>query len=114
MSFFSMGSGTYEVPKELYARNREKLMASLNQENVKLESYAVFLEGGPSTTRYDSDHEPTFRQESYFHYLFGVKEPDFCGAIIQHRTHVSTILFTPRLPESYGRWSIRVISPYFV
>lgn len=28
------------------------------------------------------DHEPLFRQESWFHWLTGVKEPD-CGLILQ-------------------------------
>jgi hypothetical protein len=31
--------------------------------------------------RYDTDHEPLFRQESYFQYLFGVSEAGVCGAI---------------------------------
>jgi hypothetical protein len=37
-----------------------------------------FINHQPHPTK---DHEPIFRQESYFHYLFGVKEPDCYGAI---------------------------------
>ena len=43
------------------------------------------------------------RQESYFHYLFGVQEEDYLGAI-DLRTGRS-ILFMPRLPPSYAVWS---------
>ena len=60
----------------------------------------VFLQGGPSITRFDSDHEPLFRQESYFWYLSGVKEPD-CSLAIRAGTG-ETILFVPKLPESYA------------
>jgi hypothetical protein len=41
---------------------------------------------GVAKTRNDTDHEPLFRQESYFQYLFGVKEPDCFGIldIVRH------------------------------
>jgi hypothetical protein len=41
----------------------------------------VVLQGGKATCRNDTDHEPLFRQESFFQYLFGVKEPDCFGAV---------------------------------
>jgi Xaa-Pro dipeptidase len=34
-----------------------------------------FLQGGEATARFETDHEPLFRQESNFAYLFGCKEP---------------------------------------
>lgn len=40
------------------------------------------LQGGEQQTRYDTDHEPLFRQESYFAYLFGVTEAGFFGAVV--------------------------------
>ena len=43
-----------------------------------------------------------FRQESFFHYLFGVTEADFCGAI--DLAEKKAILFIPRLPEAYAVW----------
>lgn len=42
------------------------------------------------------------RQESYFHYLFGVQEEDCFGAV-DLQTGLSH-LFLPRLPESYAVW----------
>ncbi|KAH9314828.1 hypothetical protein KI387_023455, partial [Taxus chinensis] len=58
--------------------------------------------GGEEQTRYCTDHSILFRQESYFAYLFGVREPDFYGAI-----DISTgkaFLFSPRLSEEYAIW----------
>jgi Xaa-Pro dipeptidase len=101
--FYSMGLQTYRVPLALYATNREKLLSCLRYhygDNPNLAGKAVYLEGGVSTTRDATDHEPLFRQESYFHYLFGVREPDVCGCI-DLDTGKAT-LFIPKLPEDYA------------
>jgi hypothetical protein len=34
-----------------------------------------------ATIKHGADHEDLFRQESNFHWLFGVAEPDFMGTI---------------------------------
>jgi len=103
-AFFSMGKSTHKVPKSMYATNRQKLLTALRNHihttTSNSDDYLVYLEGGPSTTRYDSDHEPVFRQESYFHYLFGVQEPDFSGAI--YVKSGKTVLFAPRLPADFA------------
>nr|AKF43199.1 metallopeptidase M24 family protein [Melianthus villosus] len=94
-----------EVPMELYAINREKLVKNLRQHlsdaGRPLHGF-VFLQGGEEKTRYCTDHTELFRQESYFAYLFGVTEPGFYGAI-DISTGKST-LFAPRLPENYAVW----------
>ena len=41
-------------------------------------------------------------QESYFHYLFGVSEDSYYGAI--HARSGDAYLFMPRLPESFSVW----------
>ena len=42
------------------------------------------------------------RQESYFHYLFGVEEEDCFGAVNLQTGR--SYLFVPHLPESYTVW----------
>lgn len=69
----------------------------------------IFLQGGRSQERYDTDHEPIFRQESYFLYLTGVKEPDVMVAI--DVSSGRTILFIPRLPADYATIMGRIKTP---
>jgi Xaa-Pro dipeptidase len=59
----------------------------------------VVLVGGQNATRFDSDHEPVFRQESYFWWLTGVKEPD-CAFILDRDGN--TTLLIPKLPADYA------------
>ncbi|KAK9705385.1 hypothetical protein RND81_07G052500 [Saponaria officinalis] len=94
-----------EIPMQLHAFNRLKLVKSLqqhlSQNNLPILGI-ILLQGGEEKTRYCTDHAELFRQESYFAYLFGVREPDFYGAI-----DVGTgdsILFAPRLPTEYAVW----------
>jgi Xaa-Pro dipeptidase len=106
LSFHSMGLDTYKVPKDLFRKNREKMITYLQEKlseiapSQKNDEFMVYLEGGASSTRFDSDHEPIFRQESYFHYLFGVREPDHCGAVFVKSR--KSLLFTPELPRDYA------------
>jgi len=54
----------------------------------------ILMEGGKQTTRYDTDHEPVFRQESYFHYLFGASQYADCYGVISLPEGEAT-LFVP-------------------
>lgn len=49
-----------------------------------------------------------FRQESYFHWTFGVQEPDYMGAIdiLTGRS----FLFAPHIPESALIWVGPILS----
>ena len=102
-SYYSMGLRTYRVPLDLHATNRAKLLAVLRSHlglgPGACANVVVYLEGGFSETRHATDHEPMFRQESYFHYLFGVREPDVRGCV-ELDTGRAT-LFIPKLPEEY-------------
>ncbi|KAF5788555.1 putative xaa-Pro dipeptidase [Helianthus annuus] len=93
------------VPMKLHAENREKLLKHLreylNSSSRPLKGF-VLLQGGEEQTRYCTDHEDLFRQESYFAYLFGVREPGFYGAIDVDSG--KSILFAPRLPAEYAVW----------
>ncbi|KAK9275154.1 hypothetical protein L1049_022413 [Liquidambar formosana] len=94
-----------EIPMELHVNNREKLIKSLRQhltESSRPLQGFVILQGGEEQTRYCTDHIELFRQESYFAYLFGVREPGFYGAI--DIATGKSILFAPRLPADYAVW----------
>ncbi|KAF8393509.1 hypothetical protein HHK36_021753 [Tetracentron sinense] len=101
----SASSHPPEIPMELHAINREKLIQSirkhLTSSHRPLQGF-VFLQGGEEQTRYCTDHAELFRQESYFAYLFGVREPGFYGAI--DIATGKSILFAPRLPAEYAVW----------
>ncbi|XP_055352221.1 xaa-Pro dipeptidase-like [Paramacrobiotus metropolitanus] len=102
--------GKHKVSMKLFAKNRERLCQRLlRQQTAAAPSsgmadsrLVVLLQGGPSDTRYCTDVDLLFRQESFFHWAFGVLEPDCLGAI-DVRTGSST-LFVPRLPDSYAVW----------
>lgn len=96
-----------EVPMELHAVNRDRLAAALRAHlSASAPARAlhglVLLQGGEEQTRYCTDHLELFRQESYFAYLFGVREPGFYGAI--DIASGQSILFAPRLPSDYAVW----------
>ena len=67
----------FRVPMALHETNRVKLAEMM----PKGSRGVALLQGGDQQTRYDTDHEPVFRQESYFQYLFGVSEAGCFGAV---------------------------------
>jgi len=89
----------FNVDISLHKKTRAKLISKFKE--IKAEG-VIFLEGGKTKTRYDCDTEILFRQESNFHYLFGVSEADVYGAI--DISSGKSFLFFPRLPESYATW----------
>ena len=108
--YFSMGKETLKVPMALFRLNRKRLVDQLRvTEGVPADGAFVVLQGGEQETLYCSDREPVFRQESYFHWTFGVSEADCFGAI--DVTTGRSILYIPKLPESYGVWMGAVHPP---
>lgn len=104
--YFWKGGQTLKVPMELFKLNRQRLCEALRAHRTLPPDSFVFLQGGAGEMRYCSDHEPLFRQESFFHWTFGVIEPDFFGAI--NVQNGQSILFIPRLPPSYVAWMGRI------
>jgi Xaa-Pro dipeptidase len=105
MSFLSMGKETYKVPMEsVFVANRANVVQRLGPT-----PRILFLKGGTAAERFDTDHEPIFRQESYFWYLTGVKEPDCHVAIDVPTGH--TCLFIPKLPADYATVMGRIQQP---
>lgn len=98
---FHLGNQTLQVPRKLHAVNRQRLVEELAKANGT-NGLCVVLQGGESQTQYCTDREISFRQESYFHWTFGVREPDCYGAVFVESG--KSILFVPRLPESYVVW----------
>lgn len=92
-------------PAEMHAGNRDRVVAALRAHLAAtarpLRGLAL-LQGGEEQNRYCTDHLELFRQESYFAYLFGVREPGFYGAI--DIVSGQSILFAPRLPPDYAVW----------
>ena len=79
----------------LHEVNRAKLVQSMIEKIGSATTKGlILLEGGKQTTRYDTDHEPVFRQESYFHYLFGAALYADCFGVIS-LPEGETTLFVP-------------------
>jgi Xaa-Pro dipeptidase len=96
--FLSMGKDIFKVSLEhVFAANRKKLLAEIRP---TCPNGVIFLKGGSNPERNDTDHEPLFRQESYFWWLTGVKEPD-CAIALEITTGKAT-LFIPFLDADYA------------
>lgn len=106
MSYFQRGPGTFKVPYSMHAEQRTRLINRFYE--LGLKEGIILLQGGKGDDylRDDTDHEEIFRQESFFHYLFGVKEQDYFGAILLAKQE--TVLFMPKLPSSYKIWMGKV------
>jgi Xaa-Pro dipeptidase len=107
-SHFSMGPGTFRVPMSMHAASRRRLVERLRRRGVA-ERAVVLLQGGVQPSKYDTDRELLFEQESCFQYLFGVKEPGFYGTL-EVATGRAT-LFMPRLPPEWAVWMGQIHPP---
>ncbi|XP_076851149.1 xaa-Pro dipeptidase isoform X2 [Brachyhypopomus gauderio] len=99
---FWMGKDTLRVSAALFAQNRQRLCEGLRGVQDLQPRAIVVLQGGEQRQRYCTDTDEVFRQESFFHWTFGVTEADCYGAL-----EVDTgksLLFVPKLPESYATW----------
>uniref|UniRef100_A0A7N6BIR4 Xaa-Pro dipeptidase n=1 Tax=Anabas testudineus TaxID=64144 RepID=A0A7N6BIR4_ANATE len=83
-------------------RNRGRLCRELKAKDGVVPQSVVVLQGGEQKQRYCTDTDLVFRQESFFHWAFGVTEPDCFGAIDVGSG--KSMLFVPKLPESYATW----------
>ncbi|XP_037085390.1 xaa-Pro dipeptidase-like isoform X2 [Pollicipes pollicipes] len=105
---FCLGEHTLKVPLELHRLNRQRLCKELRSTDGVPAGAVVVLQGGEATTRYCSDAEHEFRQESFFHWAFGVLVPD-CYACIEVASGRTTV-FYPRLDEVYATWMGRLLT----
>uniref|UniRef100_A0AC11E9Y0 Peptidase D n=1 Tax=Ovis aries TaxID=9940 RepID=A0AC11E9Y0_SHEEP len=105
---FWLGNETLKVPLALFALNRQRLCERLRKNPAVQAGSVVVLQGGEETQRYCTDTGVLFRQESFFHWAFGVTEPG-CYGVIDVDTGTST-LFVPRLPPSHATWMGKIHS----
>lgn len=106
MAAFQMGPNTLAIPMSMFKDNRNRVVEELRKLGTLDDSAYVLLQGGSDISLYDTDVDYVFRQESYFQYCFGVKEPGCYGAIHVNSGH--TTLFVPCLPSEYCVWMGRL------
>lgn len=93
-------------PMELFRENRKRLVDKLVGDH---KGSVVLLQGGNDLSHYSTDVDYEFRQEPYFHWCFGVREPGFYGAVCVGSGR--SVLFMPRLPEEYATWMGKLLTP---
>ncbi|XP_064315622.1 xaa-Pro dipeptidase isoform X2 [Phalacrocorax carbo] len=108
---FWLGNETLKVPVALFVLNRRRLCDRLRQNKDVQKNSIVLLQGGEETQRYCTDTGIVFRQESYFHWTFGVTEAGCFGAVDIDTGR--SMLFVPQLPESYAVWMGKIHPPEF-
>lgn len=102
---YQLAHFTYAVPMSLFAENRQRLVKRLKSDNPNISDNGIILLKGGKETPYgegSADVSYLFRQESFFHWAFGVREPDYFGAI--NLKDGSATLFVPEFPQSYKIW----------
>lgn len=106
----NMGPNTHAVPLAMFRENRERVCAALlgHSSAVVLPQALVLLQGGDSISLYNTDVEYVFRQEAFFMYHFGVREPG-CFGTVNVSTRWTT-LFVPRLPAEYATWMGKLLT----
>ncbi|TRY90159.1 hypothetical protein DNTS_033346, partial [Danionella cerebrum] len=104
-----LGKDTLRVSAALFAENRRRLCTSLKALSDLHPGSIVLLQGGEQQQRYCTDTDLVFRQESFFHWAFGVTEADCYGAI--EVDSQKSMLFVPKLPESYATWMGEIYPP---
>jgi len=103
---YQMGPGTLAVPMQMFKDNRRRVVDKLKDINSLDDKTFLLLQGGSDVSFNDTDIDHPFRQESYFQYMFGVKEPGCFGAISLKTGY--SYLFVPRLPTEYSIWMGRI------
>ncbi|XP_077375774.1 xaa-Pro dipeptidase [Festucalex cinctus] len=105
---FWLGNDTLRVSAELFAENRRRLCSGLRAVECVESCSIVMLQGGEQQQRHCTDTDLLFRQESFFHWAFGVTEADCYGAI--EVDSGKSFLFVPKLPASYATWMGEIYS----
>jgi Xaa-Pro dipeptidase len=90
----------------MFKLNRDRLIERIKEYNVPNNS-VVLLQGNKYIGIDDTDKEFDFRQESNFHYLFGVTEADCFGMI--DILNKKSILLVPKRDTKYAVWNGKIL-----
>ena len=90
------------VNYSIFEENRTKLIAQFKKDHPDITEGVIFLEGGRTENIHATDNEHNFRQESFFYWAFGVRDPDCFGWI--DLSSGRNGLFMPWLPKEYEVW----------
>ncbi|GAB9473914.1 Xaa-pro dipeptidase [Globisporangium polare] len=98
------GYELFPIDYGMHAQHRRNAMKKFTAAfpEAKTNASAILLHGGVEVDRYDTDTQYAFRQESFFQYLFGVREPG-CAGFLDLKTHKS-VLLVPRLSAEWELW----------
>ena len=92
---------TFAVPSSMHKISCNKL-THFFKTKLNIHKGLIYLEGGEQECLYDTDIETVFKQDSWFHYLFGVKESS-CSGVLDIATG-ERLLIIPRVPTEYQLW----------
>ncbi|KAK9917777.1 hypothetical protein WJX75_008067 [Coccomyxa subellipsoidea] len=107
---FSMGGMTLRISRsKLHSGIQSKILDRCRKSLDTEKQGIIVLKGGGPSHIHSTDMEGIFRQESYFHYIFGVEDEDCYGAL--DIRDGKTMLFMPRLPDSYAVWMGEIKGP---
>lgn len=106
----NMGPNTHAVPLSMFRDNRDRVCSALRARHPDATAgdSLILLQGGDSISLYNTDVEYVFRQEAFFMYHFGVREPG-CFGTVNVATRWAT-LFVPRLPAEYATWMGKLLT----
>lgn len=92
----------FTAPLSLFKDNRARFIKAFKEKVTEFKNSIMMFEGNDLIPVDSTDHDYPFKQESYFYYLFGVKEPAFY-ATINVETEKATLYYKPS-PEIYKIW----------
>ncbi|TEB18964.1 hypothetical protein C9890_0289 [Perkinsus sp. BL_2016] len=101
-SEFYRGGDSLQVPLAMHAENRMRFFSTYNFPSPQ---HILLVYGGEEISMYNSDTAfDSFRQESYFQWLVGAKEPGLALVMFTDSRGCQSILFIPEFPASYETW----------
>lgn len=98
------GYELFPIDYTMHVHHRDAAFAKFlsAHREARANASAILLHGGVEVDRYDTDTQYAFRQESFFQYLFGVREPG-CAGFLDLSTGKS-VLLVPRLSVEWELW----------